>query len=36
MNTEAWERLGYFEREEHSHLYDVYEVDVVQKIQKKS
>ena len=31
----AWADLGYWEREEHSHEYSVYEVELVKKVTRK-
>jgi hypothetical protein len=33
---QAWSDLGYWEREEYSHLYDIYEVVVEKKVRKAS
>lgn len=30
----AWDELGYWEREENGHLYDVYEIEQVEKVRK--
>lgn len=31
---DAWNELGYWEREENGHLYEVYEIEQVEKVRK--